>query len=138
MDNSGIDRMQSSYAWRVDHHNIALRHADTHTSTSDEHRRERHAYIHLRGDKDTPVIRQKVLLYFTASNLTASLCRYKASDSRLKRSRVRIPAVPLTGNNFGQVVHTMQSLGIGQATAVMPCGSEGNRRSVVYPYELAA
>ena len=29
-----------------------------------------------------------------------------ASDLRLKKSRVRISAVPLSGNNLGQVVHT--------------------------------
>ena len=30
----------------------------------------------------------------------------RALDLRLKRSRVRISAVPLSGNNLGQVVHT--------------------------------
>ena len=30
----------------------------------------------------------------------------RALDLRPKRSRVRISAVPLSGNNFGQVVHT--------------------------------
>ena len=29
----------------------------------------------------------------------------RALDLRLKRSRVRISAVPVTGNNLGQVVH---------------------------------
>ena len=29
----------------------------------------------------------------------------RALDLRLKRSRVRIPAVPLSGNNLGQVIH---------------------------------
>jgi len=29
----------------------------------------------------------------------------RALDLRLKRSRVRFSAVPLTGNNLGQVVH---------------------------------
>ena len=57
-------------------------------------------------------------------------------DLRLKRSRVRISAVPLWGNNIGQVVHTHVPLspsskfGTGQR-AVMPCGWEGNRRSGV-------
>ena len=30
----------------------------------------------------------------------------RALDSRLKRSQVRLPAVPFSGNNLGQVVHT--------------------------------
>jgi len=30
----------------------------------------------------------------------------RALDMRLKRSRVRISAVPLSGNNLGQVVYT--------------------------------
>ena len=30
----------------------------------------------------------------------------RALDVRLERSRVRMPAVPLSGNNLGQVVHT--------------------------------
>jgi len=30
----------------------------------------------------------------------------RALDLRLKRSRVRISAVPLSGDNLGQVVHT--------------------------------
>ena len=61
----------------------------------------------------------------------------RALDLRLKRSRVRLPAVPLSGNNLGQVVHTHTCLchqavrfGSGQG-AVMPCGWEGNRRSDV-------
>ena len=29
----------------------------------------------------------------------------RALDVRLRRSRVRFPAVPLSGNNLGQVVH---------------------------------
>ena len=29
-----------------------------------------------------------------------------ALDSRLNRSRVRLPAMPVSGNNRGQVVHT--------------------------------
>jgi len=31
---------------------------------------------------------------------------FRALDLRLKRSPVRISAVPLSGNNIGQVVHT--------------------------------
>jgi len=59
-----------------------------------------------------------------------------ALDSRRKWSRVRLPAVALSGNNLGQVVHTRVLLspsnkfGTGQG-AVMPCGWEGNRRSGV-------
>ena len=34
----------------------------------------------------------------------------RASDSRLERSLVRLPAVPLSGNNLRQVVHTHVSL----------------------------
>ena len=55
----------------------------------------------------------------------------------VKRSRVRLPAVPLSGNNLWQVVHTRASvtkLHCHQCTgqgAVMPCGYEGNRRSGV-------
>ena len=30
----------------------------------------------------------------------------RALDLRLERSRVRLPVVPLSGNNLGQVVHT--------------------------------
>jgi len=55
----------------------------------------------------------------------------------LRHSQVRSPAVPLSANNLGQVVHTHMCLcqqevyfGTGQG-AVMPCGSEGNRRSGV-------
>jgi len=60
------------------------------------------------------------------------------------RLRVRSPAVSLSGNNLGQVVHTRVPLlpssqfGTGQG-AVMSSGWEGNRRSgvalasVVYP-----
>ena len=57
-------------------------------------------------------------------------------DLRLKRSLVRLPAVPLSGNNLGQVVHILLPLspssiiGTGQG-AVMPCGWEGNRRTGV-------
>jgi len=53
-----------------------------------------------------------------------------------ERSQVRSPAVPLSGNNLGQVVHTHVPLspsskfGTGQGS-VMPCGWEGNRRSGV-------
>jgi len=58
----------------------------------------------------------------------------RALDLQLKTSRIRISAVPLSGNNIGQVVHTHVTLspsskfGTGQG-AVMPCGWEGNRRS---------
>jgi len=56
-------------------------------------------------------------------------------DSRLKGSRVRLPAVPLSGNNPRQVVHTHvplppSSIGTGQR-ATMPYSWEGNRRSGV-------
>jgi len=59
-------------------------------------------------------------------------------DLRLKRSWVRISAVPLSVNNLGQVVHTrvpvssssIPYFGTGQG-AVMPCGWGGNRRSGV-------
>ena len=34
----------------------------------------------------------------------------RALDLRLKRSRVRLPAVPLSANNLGQVVHTCASV----------------------------
>jgi len=34
----------------------------------------------------------------------------KGVGSRNKRSRIRLPAVPLSGNNLGQVVHTHLSL----------------------------
>ena len=56
-----------------------------------------------------------------------------AFDLRLKKSRVRISAVPLSANNLGQVVHTHVPLSpssTGQG-AVMACGWEGNRRSGV-------
>jgi len=47
-----------------------------------------------------------------------------------------IPAVPLSGNNLGQVVHMHESLSPSSKFnashgAVMPCGWEGNRRSCV-------
>jgi len=54
-----------------------------------------------------------------------------------KRSRVRLPAVPLSGNDVGQVVHTRVPLSESSIVwyrgqgAVMPCGWEGNRRSGV-------
>jgi len=47
--------------------------------------------------------------------------------------RVRVAAVPLLGNNLGQVIHTHVPLspsskyGTGQGTA-MSCNREGNRR----------
>jgi len=47
--------------------------------------------------------------------------------------RVRVAAVPLLGNNLGQVIHTHVPLspsskyGAGQGTA-MSCNREGNRR----------
>jgi len=50
----------------------------------------------------------------------------RALDLRLKkvkRSRVRISAVPLTGNNLGQVVHTHVPL----SPTRMPCGWGANR-----------
>jgi len=59
-----------------------------------------------------------------------------ALDLRLKRLQLLSLAVPLSGNNLGQVVHTHVLLspssksGTGQG-AVMPCGWEGNRRSGV-------
>ena len=59
---------------------------------------------------------------------------------RLRLKRVRLPAVPLSGDNLGQVVHThvplspssivYSSLQYSQGT-VMPCGWGGNRRSGV-------
>ena len=70
------------------------------------------------------------------SRCVASWCYGWGVGSRHKRSRVRPPAVPLSGNNLGQVVHTHvppaphSNFGTGQG-AVMPCGSEGNRRSGV-------
>jgi len=59
----------------------------------------------------------------------------RALDLRRKRSRVRISAVPLSGNNLGQVVHTHACLchpavATGQGAAML-CGWEGNRRSGV-------
>jgi len=48
-----------------------------------------------------------------------------------QRSRVRVPAVPLSVNNLGQVFAHMclsPSLGTGHG-AVIPCDWEGNRRS---------
>jgi len=56
-----------------------------------------------------------------------------ALDSLLKKSRVRLPDVPLSDNNLGQLVPVSLSSIIfrtGQG-AVMPCGWEGNRRSDV-------
>ena len=59
-----------------------------------------------------------------------------AFDLLLKRSRIQSSAVPLLGNNLGQVVHTRVPLspsskfGIGQR-AVMPCGWGGKHRSGV-------
>ena len=48
---------------------------------------------------------------------------------------VRISAVPLSGNNLGQVVHTRASVikqyNLVPVKEVMPCGWEGNRRSGV-------
>jgi len=62
----------------------------------------------------------------------------RAVDLRLKKSRVRISAVPLSGNNLGQVVSirvpvTKQYDLVPVKGAVMPCGWEGNRRSGVAP-----
>jgi len=59
-----------------------------------------------------------------------------ALDLRLKRLRVRISTVPLSGNNLGQVVHTRVPLSPSSKSGtdhwvVMPCGWEGNRRSGV-------
>jgi len=60
----------------------------------------------------------------------------RALDLRLKMSLVRCPAVALSSNKLGQVVHTHVPLsssskfGTSQP-AVMPCGWEGNRRSCV-------
>ena len=55
-----------------------------------------------------------------------------ALDLRLRRSRVRLPAVPFSGSNLGQVVHTRASVtkqyNLVSVKAVMPCGWEGNRR----------
>ena len=51
-------------------------------------------------------------------------------------SRVRLPAVPFSDNNFGKVVHSHVPLspdsiiGTGQ-DAVMPCGWEGSHRCSV-------
>jgi len=53
-------------------------------------------------------------------------------DLRLKRSRVRISAVPLSGNNLGQVVHAHVPPSPSSVIwAVMPCVWEGNCRSGV-------
>ena len=63
-------------------------------------------------------------------------CNGKGVVLATERSRVPSPAVPLSGNNLGQVVHTHVPLspssksGTSQA-AVMSCGWEGNRRSGV-------
>ena len=53
--------------------------------------------------------------------------------SHYRNIRIGILAVPLSGNNLGQVVHAHMPpspgsiIGTGQG-AVMPCGWEGNRR----------
>jgi len=63
-------------------------------------------------------------------------CNGKGVVLATERSRVPSPAVPLSSNNLGQVVHTHVPLspssksGTSQA-AVMSCGWEGNRRSGV-------
>ena len=62
----------------------------------------------------------------------------RASDLRLNRSWVRLPAIPRSYNNFGQVVHTRVPLSTNSKfgtsqRAVMPCGGKGNCRSGVTP-----
>jgi len=62
----------------------------------------------------------------------------RASDLRLNRSWVRLPAIPHSYNNFGQVVHTRVPLSTNSKfgtsqRAVMPCGWKGNCRSGVTP-----
>ena len=44
---------------------------------------------------------------------------------------IRLPAVPLSGSNLVQVVHTRVPLSPSGQGAVMPCSWEGNRRSGV-------
>jgi len=44
----------------------------------------------------------------------------RAMDLRLNRSRIRLPAVPLSGNNLGQVVHTYMCLVTKQYNSVRP------------------
>ena len=46
------------------------------------------------------------LLYRLCRGLVACWCNGEGVDWRLKRSPVRLPAVPLLDNNLGQVVHT--------------------------------
>ena len=61
----------------------------------------------------------------------------RALDLRLKRSWVRISAVPLSGSNLGQVVNTRLPLSPISIICYrprgghQPCGLEGNRRSDV-------
>ena len=60
------------------------------------------------------------------------MVRVLARDT--KGSRVRLPAVPLSANNLGQVVHTHVPLSPSSIIcyrgqeAVLPCGWTGNRR----------
>ena len=52
---------------------------------------------------------------------------------RLERSRVQLPAEPLSGNDLGQVVYTHVPLSPSSTSdgAAMPCDWEGNRSSGV-------
>jgi len=54
----------------------------------------------------------------------------RALDKRLERSRVQTWADPLSGNNLGQVVHTHVPLSPSSQEVMVPCGREGNRKSV--------
>ena len=54
----------------------------------------------------------------------------RALDKRLERSRVQTWADPLSGNNLGQVVHTHVPLSPSSQGVMVPCGREGNRKSV--------
>ena len=51
----------------------------------------------------------------------------KVLDLRLKRSRVRISAVPLSGNKLGQVVHTRVPLSPSSIIWCQPRGGDALR-----------
>ena len=77
--------------------------------------------------------------FFVSTLLLVSTLTIKLKTIlQLWRSQIWVPAVPLSGNNLGQVVHThvpclchhAVEFGTSQE-AVMPCGWKGNCRSVV-------
>ena len=123
-------------------------HLAVHRLVSRDARRARHAALRDRGPRLTPQRAQRpplpargmtarpprrraaLLLNMINSNLHdvwSGGVVVRALDLRYKRSRLRISAVPLSGNNLGQVVHTHVPLSISSIIWYWPRGGDALR-----------